>query len=130
MFLNSNSSYKFLKSYILSRSAYLQNIWHLLIIHTHELLSSLPHDDIRIVIWPIIVLKFSYDHHQMFQTPFKVFRICCFFHNSRPPLCKIYGLQDSLDRDWRPITSLTSSCVPSCRYQRSFAFALICKKIV
>ena len=91
--------------------------------------------------WPIVFIAtwwYSYCHMTNYHP--QVF-ICSFFkHHSKlsvymllfpqfkATLCKICGLQDSLDRDWRPITSLTSSCVPSCRYQRSFAFAQNCRK--
>ena len=94
-----------------------QNIWHLLIIHKDELLCSLPHGDIRIVIWqlvmwPIIVLKFSYGHHQIFQTPFKVIRICCLFHDSRPPYAKsvafkIHSIEiEDPSHHWLPVVYL------------------------
>lgn len=125
MFLNSNSFHKFLKSHLLSRCACFQNVWHPLSIHTHDLLCSSPHGDIRIVIWPIIILKYSYVH---FSNTIQSYPYMLLFPQFKATLCKIFGLQDSLDRDWRPITSLTSSCVPSCRYQRSIAFAQNCRK--
>ena len=112
MFLNSNSFHKFLKSHLLSRCACFQNVWHPLIIYTHDLLCSSPHGDIRIVIWPIIVLKFSYGLHQICHTPFRVIHICCFFHDSRPPYAKsvafkIHSIEiEDPSHNWLPVVYL------------------------
>ena len=115
MFLN--SIYILEKLHTLHVCACFQYIWHLLIIHKHKLLCSLPHGDIRIVIWPlviwpIIVLKFSYGHHQICQTPFKVIHICCFFHDSRPPYAKsvafkIHSIEiEDQSHHWLPVVYL------------------------
>ena len=110
MFLNYNSSYKFLKSYILSRSACFQNMWHPIIIHTHELLCSSPHGDIRIVIWPIIILKYSYVHFSNTIQSYPY--ICCFFHNSRPPYAKSVAFKinsieiEDPSHHWLPVVYL------------------------
>ena len=66
----------------------------------------------QLVMWPIIVLKFSYGHHQFFQTPFTVIRICCFFHDSRPPYAKsvafkIHSIEiEDQSHHWRPVVYL------------------------
>ena len=110
VFLHSNLSHKFLKSYLLSRCACFQNVWHPLIIHTHDLLCSSPHGDIRIVIWPIIILKYSYVHFSNTIQSYPY--ICCFFHNSRPPYAKslafkIHSIEiEDQSHHWLPVVYL------------------------
>ena len=98
-----------MKSYILSIYVLVFKIYDIywsFINNKHELLCSLPHGDIRIVIWPI------YGHHQICQTPFKVIHICCFFHDSRPPYAKsvafkIHSIEiEDQSHHWLPVVYL------------------------